>query len=47
MDEGGGVDHLGDLRQAPVAGAEFAVFVQGAGQQQHDAGPDPLAPGGK
>ena len=36
--QGGGVDHLGDLRQAPVARTELAVGGDRPGDQQHNAG---------
>jgi hypothetical protein len=47
MDERGGVNHLGDFSQAPVAGAEVTVRGDGPGDQQDNARPQPLATGGK
>ena len=45
--ERGGMDHLGDLRQAPMAGAEGAIGSDGSRNQQHDAGTEPFATGGE
>ena len=41
----GGMDHLGDLRQTPVPAAQFAVRRERTGDQQNDAGAEPLAAG--
>ena len=41
------MDHLRDLGQAAVAGAQAAIGRDGAGEEQHNAGPQALAAGGK
>jgi hypothetical protein len=41
------MDHLGDLGQAPMTRAQFAVRGNRPRQQQHDAGAETLASGGK
>ena len=43
----GGVDHLGDLGQAAMARAQLTGWVHRPRQQQHDAGPQALAPSGE
>ena len=43
----GGMDHLGDLGQAAMARAELTIRRHRPRQQQDDAGPQALAPGGK
>ena len=45
MNQGGRVDHLGDLGQAPVAQAEFTGGIEGPAEQQHNAGAQALATG--
>jgi hypothetical protein len=47
MDEGCGVNHLGDFSQTPVAGAQVTVRGDGPGDQQDNARPQALATGGK
>ena len=44
VDQRGGVNHLGDLGQAPMARTEFTIHGDRPGKQQHDAGAQPLAP---
>ena len=43
MDERGGVDHLGDLRQAAMTRGQLTIGRQGAGNQQNNARPQALA----
>jgi len=45
VDEGGGVDHFGDLGQAPVTRSELAIGGKGPGDQQNDAGTQALPTG--
>ena len=45
VDQRSGVDHLGDLGQAPVAQAEFTGGVESPAEQQNDARPQALATG--
>jgi hypothetical protein len=42
VNQGGGVDHFGDLGQAPVPGTESAVWGDGFGEQQNNAWPQAL-----
>ena len=39
------VNHLGDLRQAPVPSGELTIRSESARHQQHDAGAQTLASG--
>jgi hypothetical protein len=39
------MNHLGDLGQAPLAGAQISAGIEGAGQQQDNAGAQALAAG--
>jgi len=41
------MDHLGDLRQPPVPRTQLTSWVDGTAEQQHDAGPQSLTPGGE
>ena len=43
--QGGGVDHLSDLRQPPVPGRELALRADRPRDQEHDAGAQLLAAG--
>jgi hypothetical protein len=47
MDEGGGVNHLGDFGQTPVARTQVTVRGDRPGDQQDNAWPQSLATGGK
>jgi hypothetical protein len=47
VNQGGCMDHFGDLGQAPVPGTESAIWGDGFGKQQDNPRAQPLAACGK
>jgi hypothetical protein len=47
VDQGGRMDHFGDLGQAPVPGTQGAIQGDGFGEQQDNAGAQSFASSGK